>query len=192
MGASAEGNRTDRSLPERPATMVQFVDAVVAELDAGAPPASAVQAAGTSFPDEPVLARVARHVSLGTDVAAALREAGRTPATGALLRVAACVQVTTSTGAGLANALRRVADGLRDEQALSREVTSQLAAPRATARLLAGLPVVVWVMGYGLGADPVGVLLTTPYGWGCLTVGLALELLGLRWVNQLARGVAGT
>lgn len=177
-------------MQERAATMLQFVDAVVAELDAGAPPAAAVQSAGETFSDDLVLATVARHVSLGTDVGDALRDAAAAPGAGPLQRVAACVHVTTSTGAGLTTALRRVADGLRDELALSREVTSQLAAPRATARLLAGLPVMVWVMGYGLGSDPVRVLLMTPYGWGCLVVGLGLELIGLRWVDQLARGVA--
>ncbi len=173
----------------RESTILQFVDAVVAELDAGAPPTGAVQVAAAALGHDPVLAALARHAALGGDVVAALHRAADAPRAGALRKVAACLQVTAQSGAGLGTALRRVSDGVRDELALSREVAGQLAAPRATAKLLAGLPFMVWLMGYGLGADPLRVLLTTPYGWACVVVGVGLEVLGLVWVERQARAV---
>ena len=178
-----------RSARGRESTVLQFVAAVVAELDAGAPASGAVQAAAATLQHDPVLAVLARHVSLGGDVVDALNQAAEAPRAGALRRVAACLHVTSRSGAGLATALRRVSEGIRDELALSREVAGQLAAPRATAKLLAGLPLMVWLMGYGLGADPLAVLFTTPYGWACLVVGVGLEVLGVLWVERQARAV---
>jgi tight adherence protein B len=163
----------------------------VAELDAGAPATGAVQVAAAGLGHDPVLAALARHVSLGGDVVDALNEAAAAPRAGALRKVAACLKVTAQSGAGLGSALRRVSDGIRDELALAREVAGQLAAPRATAKLLAGLPVMVWLMGYGLGADPLTVLFTTPYGGACLVVGVGLEAVGLVWVEHQARAVTG-
>ncbi|MFZ0324755.1 MAG: type II secretion system F family protein, partial [Actinomycetes bacterium] len=169
----------------RGATIVAFVDAVVSELEAGAPVTSAVQSSAASLDDD-VLGTVARHVAFGGDPVDVLNEAAHRPGCASLKRVAACVGVSAQAGAGLATALRRVAAGLRDDLALAREVEGQLAAPRATAKLLAALPVVVWLMGFGLGSDPLTVLVTTPYGWACLALGLPLEALGLVWVERLA------
>jgi len=67
------------------------------------------------------------------------------------------------------------------------EVAAHLAAPRATARLLAGLPVFGWLLGLAMGARPLSFLLSTPPGWCVAVVGVVLELLGLRWTSALAR-----
>jgi tight adherence protein B len=44
-------------------------------------------------------------------------------------------------------------------------------------------------MGTGSGADPWGFLLATPYGLACLAAGLAIGLVGLWWIEMLARAV---
>jgi len=103
--------------------------------------------------------------------------------------MAACWEVAERSGAGLAAALDRLAVGLQAELEVAAEIDSQLAGSRATARLLAVLPVVALVMGEALGADPLHVLFSTGYGWVCLVVGGGLSLLGFRWVEHQIRSV---
>lgn len=68
---------------------------------------------------------------------------------------------------------------------LRREVAAQLAGPRGTVRVLAVLPAVGVGMGLLMGADPIGFLLGTPWGLGCLTVAIALEAVGIVWMRRL-------
>jgi tight adherence protein B len=84
-------------------------------------------------------------------------------------------------------ALDGVRAGLRAEEEQRRRVAAELAAPKATARLLAGLPVLGVGMGYLMGADPVGLLVSTPVGAALLVTGLAFETAGLLWVGRIAR-----
>jgi tight adherence protein B len=43
----------------------------------------------------------------------------------------------------------------------------------------------------GLGANPVPILLGTPYGLGCLLLGCLLDGAGLVWTERLARTAEG-
>ena len=61
------------------------------------------------------------------------------------------------------------------------------AGTRATAGLLAVLPLAGIGVGYGMGADPLHVLLHTPVGAGCLLAALLLQLAGLGWTARLTR-----
>lgn len=162
-------------------------DLLAAELQAGVPPGRALVRAAA---DWPVLAPVARAEELGADVPTALRAAADEPGAGDLRRVAAAWEVSHRTGQGLAPALARTAAGLRTAGATRRTVAAELASARATARLLALLPLGVLVLGSGAGGGAAWrFLLTTPAGVGCLAAGAALGLLGLAWIERLAGSV---
>ena len=176
-----------RRVVARRAATVEFCTALAAELRAGAMPSDSIQRAATAVPG--VCDEAARVARLGGDVSAALVAASVRNGSGGLARVGAVWSVSQHAGAGLADGCERIADWLREDEALRREVGAQLAGARASARLLAALPVLGILLGSSMGADPLHVLLRTPYGLVCLALGAALASLGLWWTERLARSV---
>ena len=113
---------------------------------------------------------------------------------GALPGAIAACRLTHELGAPLAEVLQRCAEGLTEAGHARAARAVALAGPRATARLLGWLPVLGLVLGAGIGADPVAVLLGGGLGSACLLAGVALMVAGRRWVVALERaaGAAGT
>lgn len=170
------------------AAVLEVCDLLAAELAAGRPPGAALAAASERWP--PLLAAV-EAVRLGADVPDALRLlASERRGAADLWWVAGAWQVAQDSGHGLAAALERTSAGLRARRRTRRLVDSELASARATARLVACLPLAVLVMGSGAGSDPWTFLLTTLVGWICLAGGLGLIGLGLWWIERLADGAA--
>ena len=175
---------------EERAGAVEAVAVLTAELRAGRAPEAALAVAATvsvgAF--SRALASAARAAHLGADPAQLLR-AAPTSATGDALRgLAACLQVCQGSGGSLAKATDTVAAALRAEQELRLEVEAELAGPRATALLLAGLPLAGTLLAAGLGARPLHVLLHTVVGGVCLVLGVLLDLAGLWWTERLVAG----
>lgn len=166
--------------------MAEVCDVLAAELVSGRPPDIALAEAAEAWPAFRLVADASR---LGGDVPAALREVGATPGASGLRLLAGAWAVSQRTGGGLAAATRRVAESVGREQATRRVVAGELASARATARLMAGLPLMALLMGSGAGADPWTILLATPLGLGCLAGGTVLELAGLWWIELIAREV---
>jgi tight adherence protein B len=73
------------------------------------------------------------------------------------------------------------------DRAVHRTVAAALAAPRSSAFLLSGLPLVGLGLGAAMGANPLRVLLHTSYGAALLVAGLAFDLVGLAWTLTLTR-----
>ncbi|MET9291649.1 type II secretion system F family protein [Streptomyces sp. NPDC003077] len=167
--------------------VIELCDAVAGELRAGRLPGQALGAGVTSGFGEAGAAVLAA-ARFGGDVPRALRAAARLPGAEGLAGVAACWQVAVEGGAGLASGLERVASGLRAQRDQQDELRAQLAGPRATALMLALLPVGGLLLGSALGADPLRILLHTPAGWACLVVGGLLEAAGLAWTARIVAG----
>ncbi|HAM24306.1 MAG TPA: hypothetical protein DHW34_03195 [Actinobacteria bacterium] len=98
-----------------------------------------------------------------------------------------CWQLHRSAGIAIGPVLHRCAESVRDEITMAEEAMAQAAAPLATARLLAALPIAGPLLGAAVGADVVAVLFGTSIGRACLIVGLGLDLLGLWWMRRIVR-----
>ncbi|WP_431958772.1 type II secretion system F family protein [Actinacidiphila sp. bgisy160] len=190
--------RERRAEAERRAVAVGALCAAVAgDLRAGlAPPAALAGALGREgWPERPGLSDAALPLLAAArfagDVPAALLAAARLEGAEGLSGVAACWRVAMDGGAGLADGLDRIAAALRAERDQREDLRAQLAAPRSTVALLALLPVFGLVLGTGLGADPLGTLLRTPAGLGCLAAGGSLEWAGLAWTARIVRTAEG-
>lgn len=162
------------------------VEGMAADLQAGQTPESALRRAAADWPPLVSAATAAR---LGGDVPMVLRDLARRPGAEALRTVAAAWQVSHRSGSGLAGTLAQTVVGLRERRRTARMVASELASARATAHLMAVLPVGVLLLGNGVGGDPVGFLLDTPVGLGCLGLGMALALSGLFWLQHISDAV---
>ncbi|KQR52872.1 hypothetical protein ASF88_10915 [Leifsonia sp. Leaf336] len=104
--------------------------------------------------------------------------------------VAAAWAVAEHAGAALAPALRGAATALRDRAETARDVRTSLAGPRATARLMAWLPLVGVAMAYVIGVDVVGALADGPLGWGAAGAGVSLMAAGRAWTARLVRAAS--
>lgn len=182
----AARRRRRRDAAATRARVLEACEELRAELVAGRTPGEALARAAREWPP---LAPVAEADRLGGDVAAALRTAARRPGAEDLGPVGAAWHVAHRTGSGLADALGRVARDLAAQRSLRRVVEGELASARATARLVAALPLLALLMGTGAGGDPWAFLLDTPGGLACLAAGLAMALLGLAWIEAIAAGV---
>ena len=181
-----ERRRSDLEAAAVRARVVELCDGLQAELAAGqTAPVAVRRAAG----DWPALEPVARVAETGGDVAAELRALSAGPGAGDLRVVAAAWQVAHRTGHGLGDTVARVAQELRAGEQTRRVVAGELASARATARLVACLPVAALLMGSGAGSDPWSFLLGSPAGLTCLAGGLVCGLAGLAWIEAIARDV---
>ncbi|WP_262847754.1 type II secretion system F family protein [Mumia quercus] len=162
-------------------------EALASELTTGTAASLAIERVAVEYA---VLAPVASHARLGGDVVTALNAAATHPGAEGLRDLAAAWSVSTRSGASQVVVLDRVAESLRARDDLLREVDAALGSPRATARLLAVLPLLGLGLGVALGGDPLGFLLGGGLGSWCLAVGAGLAVAGVLWVERLTESAA--
>ncbi|MFR0358403.1 type II secretion system F family protein [Streptomyces sediminimaris] len=180
--------RARRARERRGDAVIALCGALAGEVRAGRQPGEALpSAARYSGGLADARAAVLAAARFGGDVPGALAAAARQPGAEGLLGLAVCWRVAVDQGAGLAAGLDRLEAALRAERDQRADLRAQLAGPRSTAVMLAGLPVLGLALGAALGADPLRVLLHTGAGLGCLCVGGVLEGLGLWWAMGIVR-----
>jgi tight adherence protein B len=179
--------RRRKETETRRTSVIELCDAIAAELTAGRPPATALIHAADVLTGLPALTPTVEAAKGGDDVADALDHAARTPGCDGLRLLAGCWRIGVDRGGMLAAVIEGLADALRDEQSHREDVTLQLAGPRATARLLAVLPLLGLAMAVALGAHPFGFLFGTLPGLACLSLGAGLDALGVWWTHRLTR-----
>jgi tight adherence protein B len=161
VGVFVERRRAAAELVAAASAMDGLV-ALTAELRAGAEPAAAASA---------VLPTIGAAGGPGARIAERIRVACR---------------VAEVTGARLGDLLDRVDADARTVARVGELASAQAAGVRATAWLLAGLPIAGIVLGYGIGADPLRELLHTKIGASCAALALFLQVAGLAWTQRLA------
>lgn len=167
---------------------------LVAELRAGAHPGDAVRAAADTHSDRPLkaptdvgraLTAAAAAARLGGDVPAVLRSAGLTLLRSWLDRLADAWSLADRYGIPLAELLDAVRSDTEHQVRFAADVQSRLAGPRATAGVLAGLPLLGLALGHAVGAAPLRVLCATPVGQVLLVIGTGLACVGVLWSARL-------
>lgn len=175
-------------IDDESAALVRALGVIVAEMSVGAPMVTACRAAATEIGEVPLareLDRIAGHVELGGDL-----DGERSGAGSAGLR-RLCDAWSTSVRHGLP--MVPLVDSLRRDLVQRSEFASRteagMAGPRATAMVLAGLPLVGLGLGQLMGAQPIGVLLGSPLGSVLLVVGTGLGAAGLLWSDAIVARV---
>lgn len=174
---------------ETTAAAGRSIAGLAAELRAGRTPIEALDVVARTAPSsvaKPLVA-AAQAAKLGADPALALaRYAVDVPA---MDRLAGCWRIAARTGAGLAEVADALAGDLRAAERQRGALAAETAGSRASALLLAGLPLVGIALGASLGARPLHFLFHTAPGAAVLVAGLLFEAAGLWWTDRLLRGV---
>jgi tight adherence protein B len=168
----------------RRSAVIELCDGIATELAAGRAPAVALAESAAVL--DPAVGSALFAPRPGERIPDLLDRMAGSPGAEGLRLLAACWRIGAERGGALASVIQSLADALREEEAHRREVTAQLAGPRATARLLAGLPLLGLGMAAALGARPLAFLFGTAPGVGCLLTGAGLDVLGLWWTQRLA------
>lgn len=160
---------------------------VVDELRAGAHPAAAAEGAAmdTPAPADEVLKAAAATARSGGDVERTLQDL-RQPLLGpAVDQLARAWRVSAKHGVALADVLDATRRDLDQRAAFARQVHARMAGPRASAAVLAGLPVFGVLLGELSGARPTQILLGTTAGQVLLVLGAMFLAAGLWWTKRI-------
>lgn len=180
-----------RRATEEGRTLEAALDVLVGELRVGAHPVQAfdVAAAETVGAVARSLRAVAARARLGADVTAGLRVAADSSSQPAhWQRLAVCWQLASDHGLGIATLMRTAQRDIVERQRFSSKIDSGMAGARATAAILAGLPVLGVLLGQLIGARPLGFLLSGHAGGWLLVVGSVLTCGGLLWSDRIIQG----
>src|SRR5262249_10786015 len=153
------------------------LEVLVSELRVGAHPVAAFEVAAREVDGAVAgsLRAVAARARLGADVAAGLRSfAASSRLPGHWERLALFWRLAQAHGLAIATLMRAAQRDIVEREQFSDRVAAGMAGARATAAVLAGLPVLGVGLGQLIGADPLGFLLSGGAGGWLLAVGVTL------------------
>ncbi len=164
------------------------LEVLVGELRVGSHPVRAFSVAADESPGAVAasLRAVAARAGLGADVTAGLSDAARSSAQPAHWdRLAVCWQLAAEHGLAIATLMRAAQRDITERQRFSARVSSSMAGARATAAILAALPVLGVLLGQLIGARPLSFLLGGQAGGWLLLAGTTLACAGLLWSDRI-------
>jgi tight adherence protein B len=136
------------------------------------------------------LRAVAARARLGADVSAGLLAAARVSSLGAHWeRLSVCWRLAQSHGLAIATLMRTAHRDIVERERFSSRVAAGMAGARATAAVLAGLPVLGIGLGQLIGAAPVRLLMSGGAGGWLLVIGVTLACCGLLWSDRIVNAV---
>ncbi len=171
--------------------MAGALEVLVSELRVGAHPVRAFAAAARETPGAvgASFQAVAARAGLGADVPAGLRAvAAESVRRADWERLAVFWQLASEHGLAVSPLMRAAQLDLAERQRFSDRVSAGMAGARATAAILAGLPVLGVALGELIGASPVTFLLGRAGGW-FLVAGATLVCAGLLWSDRITERV---
>jgi tight adherence protein B len=164
------------------------LDVLVGELRVGAHPVRAFDTAAAESGGGVASAfrSVAARAVLGGDVPAGLRAvAARSALTHEWDRLAVFWQLAAQHGLAISTLMRAAQVDIVERQRFYAQLSAGMAGARATAVILAGLPVLGVALGELIGAAPVAFLFGGGMGGVLLVVGVALLCAGLWWAERI-------
>lgn len=193
-------NRRRRRLAteQADADLLTALSIMIAEMSVGALAAHACAAAATELartsPDSAVsqgLSSLAGRAALGGQVSVSGLATGHGGAgTAVWERIGTAWHLSDRHGLPMADLLVAVRTDVLAQNAFDARTRAGLAGPRATASVLAGLPVLGIALGQATGANPIGVLTGGGLGGILLIVGTALVVAGLCWSDRIVEKVS--
>ncbi|MFC9439904.1 type II secretion system F family protein [Nocardia sp. NPDC057030] len=182
--------RLDRRRDAECGYLLDALEAVIGELRVGAHPSAAAEVAAREGRGESARAFAvsAGRSRLGGSAAEGLRQPDSIVA-GELSRIADAWQVAEQHGLALAELLSAARTDLVGRIRFHGRTTAALAGPRATAGVLAALPLLGIGLGQLMGAAPLHVLFASSAGAVLLPLGAALACAGLLWTDAITRKV---
>ena len=130
-------------------------------------------------------AAVAARALLGADVAGGLQTMAAAAAPTHWERLAVCWRLAAEHGLAMSTLMRAAQRDIVERQRFTARVEAGLAGARATAAILAGLPVLGVLLGQLIGARPLAFLLGGGIGGALLVLGVLLICLGLAWSERI-------
>nr|WP_040745019.1 type II secretion system F family protein [Nocardia transvalensis] len=181
---------SDRRQAAECAALVEGLETVVGELRVGAHPSAAAATAASEVGGSAgrAFAVCSARGRLGGSAAAGLRDPESVIAT-ELARVADAWQVAERHGLALADLLAAMRADLVSRSRFRARTVAALAGARATAAVLAALPLLGIALGQLIGAAPLQVLLTSGPGTVLLPLGTSLACAGVLWTEVITRKV---
>lgn len=173
--------------------MAAAFETVVGELRVGAHPLHAfgIAAAESSGAVGTALRIITARVSLGADIATGLRAMASGSAVPCYWeRIAVCWSLAADHGLAMATLIRAAQRDIVERQRFRLGVDSSLAGARATAAILAGLPLVGIALGEVIGAHPTRFLLGGGAGGWLLVIGAGLIGAGVLWSDHIVDRLA--
>ncbi|MCH9734165.1 MAG: type II secretion system F family protein [Actinomycetia bacterium] len=174
------------------AALQEALDVMVGELRIGAHPVAAIGVAAKESRGRvaEALSSVAARAVLGADVAAGLRaQAQRSTLPGHWERLAVCWHLAQTHGLAIATLMHAAQRDIVERERFQGRVAAGMAGARATAAILAGLPLLGILLGQLVGADPLRFLLSGGVGGWLLVLGSGLVCCGLLWSDRITSRV---